>query len=171
MTTGGFRATVVYEAHGAMDFGTSCVRRGRRRCLKPAGRIHHIAMSAATVTGAVPMAHGCTVASTVQRASSHSTRMLRSKVTGRAGRRRGYERRGHDGRAQSCAAWAMPRPVERAPASDGADDREKRQSAFRFRFCNTWRCNEPAPAFEEALGVAVIVVVLPLLLADALALR
>ena len=123
------------ETHGAMDFGTPCVRTGRRRCLKLAGRTHHIAMSAATMTGAVPMAHGCTVASTVQRASSHSTRMLSSKVTGRAGRRRGYERRGHDGRAQSCAAWAMPRPVERAPASDGADDREKRQSAFRSRPC------------------------------------
>ena len=135
MTTGGCRATIVNEAHGAMDFGTSCVRTGRRRCLKLAGRTHHIAMSAATMTGAVPMAHGCTVASTVQRASSHSTRMLSSKVTGRAGRRRGYERRGHDGRAQSCAAWAMPRPVERAPASDGADDREERTSAFRSRPC------------------------------------
>ena len=46
--------------------------------------------------------------------------MLSSKVIGRAGRRRGYGRRGHDGRAQPRAVWAMPRPVERPPASDGA---------------------------------------------------
>ena len=45
--------------------------------------------------------------------------MLRSKVIGRAGGRRGYQRRSHDGRAQPRAVWAMPRPVERAPARIG----------------------------------------------------
>ena len=53
-------------------------------------------------------------------AFAHNTYMLVSKVIGRAGRRRGYGRRGHEGRTQPRAVWAMPRPVERAPASDGA---------------------------------------------------
>ena len=58
--------------------------------------------------------------------------MFRSKVLGRAGRRHGYQRRNCDGRAQPRAVWATPRSAERALASDGADDREKRQSDFSF---------------------------------------
>ena len=61
--------------------------------------------------------------------------VLRRKVTGRAGRRRGYQMRSYDGRAQPRAVWAMPRPVERAQASDDADDRERARSAFRSRPC------------------------------------
>ena len=53
-------------------------------------------------------------------ALAHNAYMLSSKVIGRAGRRRGSGRRGHDGRAQLRAVWAMPRPLERPPASDGA---------------------------------------------------
>ena len=49
-------------------------------------------------------------------------------MPGRAGSRRGHGRRRKDAGAQTRAAWAMPRPVERASASDGCDDREKRQS-------------------------------------------
>ena len=41
-------------------------------------------------------------------------------MIGRAGGRRGYQRRSYDGRAQPRAVWAMPRTVERAPSSDGA---------------------------------------------------
>ena len=132
MTTGGCRATVVYEAHEAMDFGTSCAPTGRRRYLRLTGRTHHIPMSAATMTGAVPMAHGCTVTSAVHRALCANRAMFRSKVLGRAGRRHGYQRRSCDGRAQPRAVWATPRSAERAPASDGADDREKRQSDLSF---------------------------------------
>ena len=96
------------------------------------GRTHHIPMSAATMTGAVPMAHGCTVTSAVHRALCANRAMFRSKVLGRAGRRHGYQRRSCDGRAQPRAVWATPRSAERAPASDGADDREKRQSDLSF---------------------------------------
>ena len=53
-------------------------------------------------------------------------------MLGRAGRRHGYQRRNCDGRAQPRAVWATPRSAERAPASDGADDREKRQSDLSF---------------------------------------
>ena len=56
-------------------------------------------------------------------------------MLGRAGRRHGYQRRSCDGRAQPRAVWATPRSAERAPASDGADDREKREKIFRFRPC------------------------------------
>ena len=44
-------------------------------------------------------------------------------MIGRAGRGRGYQWRSYDGRAQPRAVWAMPWPVERPPASDGADER------------------------------------------------
>ena len=46
--------------------------------------------------------------------------MLSSKVIGRAGRRRGAGRRGHDGQAQPRAVWATAVPTGRAPSSDGA---------------------------------------------------
>ena len=57
----------------------------------------------------------------VLRAHSRTERKQMLKVIGRAGGRRGHGRCRHDGRAQPSAARAMPRPVERAQASDGAD--------------------------------------------------
>ena len=81
--------------------------------------------------------HCVPLLSSVVRALCANRAVLRSKVVGRAGRRRGYQMRSYDGRAQPRAVWAMPRPVERAQASDGADDQEKARSAFRSRPCLT----------------------------------
>ena len=53
-------------------------------------------------------------------------------MVGRASRRRGYETCGHDGRAQPRAVRAMPRPVERARASDGAHDGHERSINLSF---------------------------------------
>ena len=72
-------------------------------------------------------------ASSVVRALCANRAVLRSKVVGRAGRGRDYQWRSCDGRAQPRVVWAMPRSVERAQASDGADDRQKRETPFRFR--------------------------------------
>ena len=79
---------------------------------------------------------------TMRRSRSRTARKQMIKVVGRAGGRCGHGRCWHDGRAQPCAAWAMPRPVERAPASDGADGStlffrlrprlSDRQTAFRM---------------------------------------
>ena len=68
--------------------------------------------------------------------------MWSSKVVGRARGRSDHGRCRHDAAAQPSAAWAMPRPLERAPASDGADG--VGEAAFVFvRVCNRWGCNEP----------------------------
>ena len=145
-----------------MDFGTSCAPTGRRRYLRLTGRTHHIPMSAATMTGAVPMAHGCTVTSAVHRALCANRAMFRSKVLGRAGRRHGYQRRSCDGRAQPRAVWATPRSAERAPASDGADDREKRQSDLSFPSVfvtavnATSRLCRQEPMWRAAVGLLVL---------------
>ena len=94
---------------------------GRSRSLRRTGRTQHTPTSAASACQLAAMACGCTAHRSVLRARACAERHQRFKVVGRAGGQLGHGRCRHDGRAQPRAAWAMPRPVERAPASDGAD--------------------------------------------------
>ena len=82
----------------------------------------------------VAMATSRGEARTVSLRSLRIPYMLSSKVIGRAGRRRGCGRRGHDGRAQLRRRLGdAEAAVERPPASDGAVvAREARILSFAF---------------------------------------
>ena len=133
MTTGGCRATVVYEVVNFI-IKRYTVWEMTYTFFACAARSTHVGVRPTCRRWCHSM-HCVPLLSSVVRALCANRAVLRSKVVGRAGRRRGYQMRSYDGRAQPRAVWATPRPVERAQASDGADDREERQAFFRSRPC------------------------------------
>ena len=92
MTTGGCRATVVYDAHEVMALRDAWGRQfPSDHCSRLRGAhstwccVHRVRETIATARAVIPRL--CAVS----RARAHNAYMLSSKVIGRAGRRRGYE--------------------------------------------------------------------------------